>query len=68
MNAVNSLTKVMVCGVAAVVLTTASSFALVQSTARAYWPSDMPTVVILAKAERSAGLQLAKAATAGLLQ
>jgi hypothetical protein len=53
MNAVNLMTKVVVCGLAAVVLTAASGWTFVESTARAYWPEDMPTVVILAKAERA---------------
>ena len=68
MNAVNALTKVVVCGVAAFALTAASSWVIVESTAKAYWHSDMPTVVILAKAERAATVQLAQSSTAGLLQ
>jgi len=67
MNAVNGLTKVVVCGAAALALTVASAWTLVESTAKAYWPTDIPTVVILAKAERST-VQLAQAAAAGLLQ
>ena len=67
-NTVNALTKVVVCGSAAVALTVASSWMIVESTAKAYWPEDMPTVVILAKAERAASVQLAQSTTAGLLQ
>jgi hypothetical protein len=59
MNAVNVVTKVMVCGAVAVMLTAASSWTFVESTARAYWPEDMPTVVVLAKAE-SPALRLAR--------
>jgi len=44
----------MVCGAVAMMLTAASSWTFVESTARAYWPEDMPTVVILAKAEHAA--------------
>ena len=65
---VNSLAKVVVCGAAAVALTVASSWVIVESTAMAYWPEDMPTVVIFAKAERPATVQLARSAAAGLLQ
>ena len=54
MNAVNVVTRVMVCGAVAVMLTAASSWTFVESTARAYWPEDMPTVVVLAKAEHAA--------------
>jgi uncharacterized membrane protein YqgA involved in biofilm formation len=68
MNATNVLAKVVVCGLAAVALTAASGWAIVHSTAKAYWPEDMPTVVILAKAERPATVQLARSAAAGLLQ
>jgi Na+(H+)/acetate symporter ActP len=68
MNAVNTVTRVVVCGAAALALTVASGWMIVESTAMAYWPEDMPTVVILAKAERSASVQLARSAAAGLLQ
>ncbi len=54
MNAVNVVTKAMVCGAVAVMLTAASSWTFVESTARAYWPEDMPTVVVLAKADHGA--------------
>ena len=67
-NTMNALTKVVVCGAAAVALTVASSWMMIESTAKAYWPEDMPTVVILAKAERAASVQLAQSTTAGLLQ
>jgi hypothetical protein len=66
MNAVNGLTRVVVCGAVAVVLTVASGWTFVESKKMAHWPSDMPTVVILAKAEQTA--KLAQAATSGLLQ
>lgn len=68
MNAMNALTKIVVCGVAAFALTAASSWVIVESTAKAYWHEDMPTIVILAKAERAASVQLAQSAAAGLLQ
>jgi hypothetical protein len=67
MNAVNGLTRVVVCGLAAVVLTAASSWTFVASTADAYFASDMPTVIILAKAE-VAPAKLVQAAATGLLQ
>jgi hypothetical protein len=68
MNAVNSLSKVVVCGAAALALTVASSWAVVQSTATARYATDMPTIVILAKAERPAAVHLTQSTTAGLLQ
>jgi hypothetical protein len=70
MNAVNGLTKVIVCGLAAVTLTAASSWTFVASTADAYFASDMPTVIILAKAERSIvpAAKLVQTAASGLLQ
>jgi len=34
----------------------------------AYWHADMPTVVILAKADPASSVQLAQSTTAGLLQ
>jgi hypothetical protein len=71
MNAANVMasvmTKVVVCGVAALSLTVASSWTFVESTATATFATDMPTVVIVAKAE-AAGMQLAKVASTGLLQ
>lgn len=67
MNALDGLTKVVVCGVAALTLTVASAVTFHQSTKRAYWPEDMPTVVVLAKAERQS-LQVAGLGSAGLLQ
>jgi hypothetical protein len=39
----------------------------VESTAKAFYASDMPTVVVMAKADPS-GYQLAQSGTAGLLQ
>jgi hypothetical protein len=51
MNAVKGLTKVVVCGSAAFALTVASSWALVTSNSVAHFATDMPTVVILARAE-----------------
>ncbi len=65
MNAVNGLAKVVVCSVAAMVLTTASSLSFVESTARASYATDMPTVIVMAKAEP---VRLAGTASAGLLQ
>ena len=67
MNAVNGLTRVVVCGVAAFALTLASSWTMFESNKRAYWPADMPTVVILAKAEPATAKPVQMAAT-GLLQ
>lgn len=67
MNAVDNLKRVVVCGVAALALTVASAVTFHESTKMAYWPEDMPTVVILAKAERQ-GVQVAGLAPAGLLQ
>jgi hypothetical protein len=67
MNAVNGLAKVMICGVAAVALTVGSGWTFVQSTADAFYASDMPTVVILAKAEKSS-MKLVQADVSGLLQ
>jgi hypothetical protein len=65
MNAVNVMAKVVVCGMAAVMLTAASGFTFVESTARAFYASDMPTVVVTAKAEP---VQLAGNVSTGLLQ
>jgi hypothetical protein len=67
MNALGNLTKVVVCGMAALTLTVASAVTFHESTKMAYWPEDMPTVVILAKAERQA-VQVAGLGSAGLLQ
>ena len=67
MNAVNGLTRVMVCGAVALALTVASSWTLLGSNKTAHWPADMPTVVILAKAEQATAT-LARAAATGLLQ
>jgi hypothetical protein len=71
MSAANSMTtvmaKVVVCGLAAMVLTVGSGVSFVESTAKAFYASDMPTVVVLAKAD-PAGYQLAQNDTAGLLQ
>jgi hypothetical protein len=66
MNAVNGLTKVVVCGVAAMALTVLSGVTFVQSTADAFYATDIPTVVILAKAEK--GTMLVQAGSSGLLQ
>jgi len=65
MSAVNAMTKVVVCGLAAVVLTVGSGMSFVESTAKAFYASDMPTVVVTAKAEP---VQLAGTVSAGLLQ
>jgi hypothetical protein len=65
MSALNVVTKVVVCGLAAVVLTVGSSMSFVESTAKAFYASDMPTVVVMAKAEPA---RLALNASAGLLQ
>jgi hypothetical protein len=59
MNAVNVMAKVVVCGVAAMVLTVGSGVSFVQSTAKAYYAESMPTVVVMAKAEH-VGLRLAQ--------
>jgi len=67
MSAVNVMTKVVVCGLAAMTMTVASGVSFVESTARAFYASDIPTVVVTAKADRS-GYQLAQNDTAGLLQ
>jgi hypothetical protein len=67
MNAVNGLTRVMVCGAAALALTVASGWTLLESNKTARWPADMPTVVILAKAEHATA-KLVQAAATGLLQ
>jgi hypothetical protein len=67
MNAVNGVTKVMVCGAAALALTVASSWTFVESTATASYVPDLPTIVVVAKMEAGA-MQLAQAATTGLLQ
>ena len=60
MNAVNGLAKVVVCGVAAAMLTAVSSVAMFKSNSIAHFATDMPTVVILAKAEPTV-LRLAQA-------
>ena len=67
MSAVNVVAKVAVCGLVAVALTLGSSVSFVESTAKAFYASDMPTVVVTAKADHS-GYQLAQNDTAGLLQ
>ena len=67
MNAVNVMAKVVICGLTAMVLTVGSGVSFVESTAKAFYASDMPTVVVMAKADH-AGYQLAQNATAGLLQ
>lgn len=67
MSAVNVMAKVMVCGLAAMVLTVGSGVSFVESTAKAFYVSDMPTVVIRAKANPS-GYQMAQNDSAGLLQ
>ena len=67
MSAVNVMSKVVVCGLAAVMLTVGSGVSFVESTAKAFYASDMPTVVVMAKADR-AGYQLAQTLSAGLLQ
>jgi hypothetical protein len=64
---VNVMAKVVVCGVAAVVLTVSSGVSFVESTAKAFYASDMPTVVVMAKADTH-GYQLAQNGSAGLLQ
>jgi hypothetical protein len=63
MNAVNGLTKVMVCGMAAVALTATSSLALLMSNQTVQFPVDMPTVYVIAKAEtgKHAVVRLAQA-------
>jgi hypothetical protein len=65
MSAMNMVAKVVVCGLAAMALTVGSGVSFVESTAKAFYASDMPTVVVTAKAEH---LQLAGNASAGLLQ
>ena len=65
MNAVNGMTRVVVCGLAAMVLTVGSSLSFVESTAKAFYATDIPTVVVMAKAEP---IQLAGNTSAGLLQ
>ena len=65
MNAVNVMTKVAVCGLAAAMLTVASGMSFVESTAKAFYATDIPTVVVMAKAEPA---RLAKNDVAGLLQ
>ena len=67
MSAVNVMSKVVVCGLAAMVLTVGSGVSFVESTAKAFYASDMPTVVVRAKADAS-GYQLAQNGAAGLLQ
>ena len=67
MSTVNVMAKVMVCGLAAAMLTVGSGVSFVESTAKAFYASDMPTVVVMAKADR-AGYQLAQNGSAGLLQ
>lgn len=66
MSAVNVVAKVVACGLAAMALTVGSGVSFVESTAKAFYASDMPTVVVMAKAGR--GYQLARNGTAGLLQ
>ncbi len=63
MNAVNGLTKVVVCGMAAVALTATSSLALLMSNQTVQFPVDMPTVYVIAKAEtgKHAVVRLAQA-------
>ena len=65
MSAVNGVSKVVVCGLAAMALTIGSGMSFVESTAKAFYASDMPTVVVTAKGEH---IQLAGNASAGLLQ
>ena len=65
MSAVNVMTKVAVCGLAAMVLTVGSGLSFVESTAKAFYATDIPTVVVMAKAE---SVQLAQNGSAGLLQ
>ena len=65
MSAVNVMTKVAVCGLAAVILTVASGMSFVESTAKAFYATDIPTVVVMAKAEPA---RLAQSNSAGLLQ
>ena len=65
MSAVNVMTKVAVCGLASVVLTVASGVSFVESTAKAFYATDIPTVVVMAKAEPA---RLAQSDLAGLLQ
>jgi hypothetical protein len=67
MSAMNVMVKVVVCGVAAMALTVGSGVSFVESTAKAFYASDMATVVVTAKAD-PAGYQLAQNGTAGLLQ
>ena len=67
MSAMNVMAKGAVCGLAAMVLTVGSGVSFVESTAKAFYASDMPTVVVMAKADHS-GYQLARNDTAGLLQ
>ena len=67
MSVVNVMAKVAVCGLAAMMLTVGSGVSFVESTAKAFYASDMPTVVVMAKAD-PAGYRLAQNATAGLLQ
>jgi hypothetical protein len=67
MSAMNVMTKVVVCGVAAMALTVGSGVSFVESTTKAFYASDMATVVVTAKAD-PAGYQLAQNGAAGLLQ
>jgi hypothetical protein len=67
MSAVNVVAKVVVCGLTAVMLTLGSGVSFVESTAKAFYASDMPTVVVMAKADPS-GYRLARNDSAGLLQ
>jgi hypothetical protein len=67
MSAVNVVAKVVVCGLVATVLTVVSGVSFVDSTAKAFYASDMPTVVVRAKAD-SSGYQLAQNGSTGLLQ
>jgi hypothetical protein len=67
MSALNVVSKVVVCGLAAVMLTVGTGASLVESTAKAFYATDIPTVVVMAKADHS-GYQLAQNGAAGLLQ
>jgi hypothetical protein len=67
MSAMNVMAKVVFCGLASLALTVGSGVSFVESTAKAFYASDMPTVVVSAKAD-PAGYQLAQNDAAGLLQ
>ena len=66
MNATNVVTRVLVCGAMALTLTVGSGLGFVQSTARAYFATDIPTVIVLAKADHV--VQVAQNDATGLLQ